>query len=90
LDETQTLAVLALRRLLDDPARNDWDELLAASRALIKAIAKGRPIMRRNIRIVAEAGWRECARWPARSTSLIAFIRVFWGQVEFDAAPILA
>jgi hypothetical protein len=27
MDETQILAVLALRELLDDPDRNDWDEL---------------------------------------------------------------
>jgi hypothetical protein len=35
--ETQTLAVPAYRELLDDPDRDDWDELLAATRALIKA-----------------------------------------------------
>jgi hypothetical protein len=39
MDEMQTLAVLALRELLDNPDRNDWDELLAANRALINAIA---------------------------------------------------
>jgi hypothetical protein len=38
MDETQTLALRALRELLDDPDRDDWDELLAANRALIKAI----------------------------------------------------
>jgi hypothetical protein len=57
-----TLAVQALCKLLDDPDRNDWDELLAANRALIKAIATGRPMTRRNLHIVAEylreAGWR--------------------------------
>jgi hypothetical protein len=65
MDEMQTLAVLALRELLDNPDRNDWDELLAANRALIKAIATGRPMTRRNARIVAEylreAGWQEHA-----------------------------
>jgi len=65
MDETQTLAVLALRELLDNPDRNDWDELLAANRALIKAIATGRPMTRRNAQIVAEylreAGWQEHA-----------------------------
>jgi hypothetical protein len=65
MDETQNLAVLALRKLLDDPDRNDWDELLAANRALVRAIARGRPMTRRNVRIVAEylreAGWREHA-----------------------------
>jgi hypothetical protein len=39
MDETQTLAAQALRELLDNPDRADWDELLAANRALIKAIA---------------------------------------------------
>jgi len=65
MDQTQTLAVVALRDLLDNPDRNDWDELLAANRALIKAIATGRPMTRRNARIVAEylreAGWQEHA-----------------------------
>jgi hypothetical protein len=36
-------AVLALRELLDNPDRTDWDELLAANRALIKATATDRP-----------------------------------------------
>jgi hypothetical protein len=65
MDETQTLAVQALRDLLDNPDRDDWDELLAANRALIKAIAKNKPMTRNNTRIVAEylreAGWRESA-----------------------------
>ena len=65
MDETQNLAVRALRELLDDPERNDWDDLLAANRALIKAIETGEPMTRRNARIVAEylreAGWRERA-----------------------------
>ena len=57
--------MLALRELLDDPERNDWDELVAANRVLINAIATGRPLTRRNARIVAEylreAGWGEGA-----------------------------
>jgi hypothetical protein len=65
MDETQDLALLALRELLDDPERNDWDDLLAANRALIRAIETGEPMTRRNARIVAEylreAGWRERA-----------------------------
>ena len=65
MDETQTLAAQALRELLDNPDRDDWDELLAANRALIKAIATGRPMTRNNARIVAEylreAGWNEGA-----------------------------
>ena len=39
MDETQNLAVQALRELFDNPDRDDWDELLAANPALIKAIA---------------------------------------------------
>jgi hypothetical protein len=54
-----------LRDLLDNPNRDDWDELLAANRALIKAIAKNKPMTRNNARIVAEylreAGWGERA-----------------------------
>jgi hypothetical protein len=38
----------ALRELLDNPERDDWDELLAANRALIKAIETGEPMTRRN------------------------------------------
>ena len=65
MDETQILAMLALRELLDDPDRNDWDELVAANRTLIQAIETGEPMTRRNARIVAEylreAGWQEYA-----------------------------
>jgi hypothetical protein len=54
-----------IARLLDDPDRDDWDELLAANRALIKAIETGEPMTRWNGRIVAEylreAGWSEGA-----------------------------
>jgi hypothetical protein len=32
--------VQALRDLLDNPDRDDWDELLAANRALIKEISQ--------------------------------------------------
>jgi hypothetical protein len=65
MDETQNLAVRALRELLDNPERDDWDDLLAANRALIKAIETGEPMTRNNARIVAEylreAGWRKGA-----------------------------
>ena len=47
MDEMQTFTVLALRELLDNPDRNDWDELLAANRALIKAIETGEPMTRK-------------------------------------------
>jgi hypothetical protein len=37
MDGMQTLAAVhALPDLLDDPDRNDWDELVAANRALIR------------------------------------------------------
>ena len=62
MDETQDLALRALRELLDDPERNDWDDLLAANRALIKAIETGEPMTRRNARIVAEY-LREAGCW---------------------------
>ena len=65
MDETQTLAVQALRELLDNPERDDWDELVAANHALIRAVASRRPMTRRNARIVAEylreAEWGEGA-----------------------------
>ena len=69
MDQTQTLAVVALRDLLDNPDRNDWDELLAANRALIKAIATGRPMTRRNARIVAE--YLRKARWKERAIGAV-------------------
>jgi hypothetical protein len=66
MDGMQTLAaVQALRDLLDNPERNDWNELIAANRALIKVIETGEPMTRRNARVVAEylreAGWQEHA-----------------------------
>ena len=64
MDETQTLAAQALRELLD-PDRDDWKELVVANRALVKAIATGRPMTRRNARIVAEY-LREAGWWGAR------------------------
>ena len=61
MDEKRTLAVLALRELLDDPDRSDWDELIAANRVLLKAITTGGAMTQNNARIVAEylreAGW---------------------------------
>jgi hypothetical protein len=47
MDEMQALAAQALRELLDNPERDDWDDLLAANRALIKAIETGEPMMRK-------------------------------------------
>jgi len=48
MDETQILAVLALRELLDDPDRDDWDELVAANRTLIWGGPVPQPHARRN------------------------------------------
>jgi hypothetical protein len=65
MDETQTLAVLALRKLLDKDDRDDWDELLAANRALGKAIVKNKPMTRKDrarvVEYLREAGWRKRA-----------------------------
>ena len=65
MDETQNLAVRALRELLDNPERDDWDELLAANRALLKAIETGEQMTRmdrtRVAKYLREAGWRERA-----------------------------
>jgi len=46
MDETQTLALQALRELLDNPDRGDWDKLVAASHTLIKAIETGQSARR--------------------------------------------
>jgi hypothetical protein len=78
-------AVQALRDLLEDPDRDDWDELLAANRALIKAIAKNKPMTRSNARIVAEylreAGWRERAIGAAtKSGADLESIRGYCGS----------
>jgi hypothetical protein len=64
MDGMQTLAaVQALRDLLDNPERDDWDELIAANRALIKVIETGEPMTRKNRARVAEylreAGWED-------------------------------
>jgi hypothetical protein len=74
MDGMQTFAaVRALRDLLYNPERNDWDELLAANRALIKAIETSEPMAQRNARIVAEylreAGWQEHAIGAATAQS---------------------
>ena len=46
MDERQTLALQALRELLDNPDRDKWDKLVAASRTLIKAIETGQSARR--------------------------------------------
>ena len=71
MDETQILAVLALRELLDDPDRDDWDELVAANRTLIQAIETGEPMTRSNAasspNIFARPDGRNTrSAWPRR------------------------
>jgi hypothetical protein len=46
MDETQTLALRALCELLDNPERDDWDKVVAASRTLIKTIETGQSARR--------------------------------------------
>jgi hypothetical protein len=80
--ETQTIAAQALCELLDDSDRDDWDKLLAANRALIKAIVTGKPMTRKNARIVAEylreAGWRDRAIGAAtRALEFNRFLPLF-------------
>ena len=69
MDEAQRtqmiLAVRTLRELLDNPDRDDWDELLAAYRVLRDAFVSDTPMRRKDRARVAEylreAGWRERA-----------------------------
>jgi hypothetical protein len=86
--EMQTLAVLALHELLDDPDRNDWDELVAATRTVIQAIETGEPMLGRNARIVAEylreAGWQEYA---IRSATVQAGAHAEWPSGAALRAP---
>jgi hypothetical protein len=64
MDEARILALRALRELLDD-GRDDWDDLVACYRALRKAIAKNKPMKRKDRARVAEhlrsLGWTEFA-----------------------------
>jgi hypothetical protein len=63
--ETQILAARALRDLLDNPDRNDWNELLASVRVLQNAIATGKPVTRRDragvTKYLRRLGWNEAA-----------------------------
>jgi hypothetical protein len=60
MDETQT-ALQALRELLDNPDRADWDKLAAASRALIRAIETGQP---------KSGSWRPAVVWQITCSAL--------------------
>ena len=81
MDETQTLAVLALRELLDDPDRNDWDELIAANRTLIQAIETGEPMTRRTAALLPNIFARPDGRntRSARPRRKQAFTRIAGG-----------
>jgi hypothetical protein len=58
--------VRALRELLDNPDRDNWDELLAANRALIKAIAVAAEIATLRQKLAAaEARIQEMSRHNA-------------------------
>jgi hypothetical protein len=65
MGETRILALRALRELLDNDGPDDWDELVACYRALRKAIAKNKPMKRKDRARVAEhlrrLGWTEFA-----------------------------
>jgi hypothetical protein len=65
MDETRILALRALRELLDDSECDDRDDLVACYRALRKAIAKNKPMKRKDRARVAERlrrlGWSEGA-----------------------------
>jgi hypothetical protein len=66
MDETQTiLALRALRKLLNNGARDDGDKIVASYLALDKAIATNQPMTREDHTRVAkylrEAGWSEGA-----------------------------
>ena len=65
MDETRILALRALRELLDNDGWDDRDDLVACYRALRKAIAKNRPMKRKDRARVAEhlrrLGWSEGA-----------------------------
>jgi hypothetical protein len=65
MDETRILALRALRELLDNDGPGDWDDLVACYRALRKAIAKNKPIKRKDRARIAEhlrrLGWTEFA-----------------------------
>jgi Divergent InlB B-repeat domain len=65
MDETRILALRALRELLDDDGRDDRDDLVACYRALRKAIAKNKPMKRKDRARISEhphrLGWSEGA-----------------------------
>ena len=75
--ETQILAARALRDLLDNPDRTDWNEVLALVRVLQNAIATGKAVTRKDHAGIAKylrrLGWNETAigaattAWPSRS-----------------------
>jgi hypothetical protein len=48
MNETRMLALRTMRELLDNDGPDDWDELVACYRALRKAIAKNKPMKRKD------------------------------------------
>jgi hypothetical protein len=66
MNKPQTiLALRALRKLLNNGARDDGDKIIASYLALDKAITKNKPMTQKNRARVAEylreAGWSEGA-----------------------------
>jgi hypothetical protein len=65
MDEARILALRALRELLDDDGRDDCDDLAGCYRTLRKAIAKNKPMKRKDRARISEhlrrLGWSEGA-----------------------------
>jgi hypothetical protein len=74
MNETRMLALRTMRELLDNDGPDDWDELVACYRALRKAIAKNKPMKRKDRARIAEhlrgLGWTEFAIGAATSRAL--------------------
>jgi hypothetical protein len=77
MDEIRMPALRALRELLDNDDPGDWDDLVACYRALRKAIAKNKPIKRKDRARIAEhlrrLGWTEFAIDAATTRAKAAF-----------------
>lgn len=71
-DDSRFAALRALRGLLDDDARDDWNELLASYSELKRAFVTNTPMTREDARVVAkylrELGWMEGAIGAATSS----------------------
>jgi hypothetical protein len=80
MDETQNLAVRALRELLDIPDRNDWDELLARCVSTHSGITRS-------------AAWSTTPNDVNSRAHVIAFFpfsRSFLSQSTMEAQPLVS